>query len=99
VAAELSAAVSTDAKGRPLGLVMVARDITEHKRAEEDLRNVSRRIIEAQEAERLRVARELHEPLRHLKTHERRNQRSPKTILLSIACQSYHQPEEWSSSG
>jgi PAS domain S-box-containing protein len=61
VAVELSAAVSTDAKGRPLGLVMVARDITEHKRAEEDLRNVARRIIEAQEAERLRVARELHD--------------------------------------
>jgi PAS domain S-box-containing protein len=61
IAVELSAAVSTDAKGRPLGLVMVARDVTKHKRAEEDLRNVSRRIIEAQEAERQRVARELHD--------------------------------------
>jgi len=60
-AVELSAAVSANAEGRPLGLVMVARDITEHKRAEEELRNVSRRIIEAQEAERLRVARELHD--------------------------------------
>jgi len=60
-AVELSAAVSTNAIGRPLGLVMVAHDITTRKRAEEELRNVSRRIIEAQEAERLRVARELHD--------------------------------------
>ncbi len=34
---------------------MVARDTTERKRAEEESRNLSRRIIEAQEAERLRV--------------------------------------------
>ena len=37
------------------------RDITAQKRAEEELRGASRRIIEAQEAERLRVARELHD--------------------------------------
>jgi PAS domain S-box-containing protein len=60
-AVELSAAASRNAEGRPLGLVMVARDVTQRKRAEEELRNVSRRIIEAQEAERQRVARELHD--------------------------------------
>ena len=60
-AVELSGAVSTNAQGRPLGLVMVARDITEHKRTEEELRQLPRRIIEAQEAERLRMARELHD--------------------------------------
>ncbi len=60
-AVELSAAVSTNADGRAVGLVAVARDITERKHAEEELRDLSGRIIEAQEAERLRVARELHD--------------------------------------
>jgi PAS domain S-box-containing protein len=60
-AVELSVAVSTNAIGQTPGLVMVARDITERKRAEEELRHMSRCIIEAQEAERLRVARELHD--------------------------------------
>jgi PAS domain S-box-containing protein len=41
--------------------VGVVRDITEQKRIEEDLRQLSGRIIEAQEAERQRVARELHD--------------------------------------
>ena len=36
IAAELSAAVSRNAAGRPLGLVMVARDVTLRKRAEEE---------------------------------------------------------------
>jgi PAS domain S-box-containing protein len=41
--------------------VGVVRDITERKTTEEDLRQLSGRIIEAQEAERQRVARELHD--------------------------------------
>jgi len=61
IAVELSAAVITNAAGRTLGLVMVAHDITERKRAEEELRQLPRRIIEAQESERERVARELHD--------------------------------------
>jgi len=41
--------------------VSVVRDVTDLKRAEEDLRQSSQRIIAAQETERLRVARELHD--------------------------------------
>jgi two-component system NarL family sensor kinase len=58
---ELSAALSTAPNGESLGWVTVARDVTERRRAEEELRRLPRRITEAQEAERLRVARELHD--------------------------------------
>jgi PAS domain S-box-containing protein len=50
-----------DETGRVVHWVGVVRDLTEAKRTEEELRTVSRRIIEAQEAERQRVARELHD--------------------------------------
>jgi len=58
---EMSVALSTAPDGESLGWVIVARDVTESKRAEEELRRLPRRITEAQEAERLRVARELHD--------------------------------------
>jgi PAS domain-containing protein len=47
--------------GENAGRVMVARDVTERRNAEEELRRLARRITEAQEMEQLRVSRELHE--------------------------------------
>lgn len=49
--------------GKPLQMVGVSMDITERKRAEEALRAVGGRLIEAQEQERTRIARELHDDI------------------------------------
>lgn len=58
---EMSAALSKAPNGECLGMVTVARDVTERRRAEEELHRLPQRITEAQEAERLRVSRELHD--------------------------------------
>ena len=50
-----------DSHGRVTGTVGIARNVTERKQVEDVLRQLPRRIIEAQEAERLRVARDLHD--------------------------------------
>ena len=50
-----------DASGRPTRVAGVLQDITEQKRAEEELSTLSRRLIKAQEAERALLARELHD--------------------------------------
>jgi PAS domain S-box-containing protein len=50
-----------DAEGSIIGASKIARDITERKLAEEALATVSQRLIEAQEQERSRLARELHD--------------------------------------
>lgn len=47
--------------GQVVRLVGVAEDITHRKWAEEELVRLNRRIVEAQETERARVARELHD--------------------------------------
>jgi len=58
---ELTIVPIRNEQGQILAWVAVVRDITERKRTEEGLRELSRHIIEAQEAERQRVARDLHD--------------------------------------
>jgi PAS domain S-box-containing protein len=51
--------------GLPM-FTLYIRDITQHKRAEAELRSLPQRIIKAQEAERSRIARELHDGINQL---------------------------------
>ena len=50
-----------DETGRVMGASAIARDITQRKRMENDLRQLSGRILNAQDEERRRIARELHD--------------------------------------
>jgi signal transduction histidine kinase len=50
-------------KGRMLRIIGMVSDVTERKLAEEALSGASRRLIEAQERERARIARELHDDI------------------------------------
>jgi len=50
-----------DKDGNPLYMVGVAFDVTEHKQAEQERLELSGRLIDAQERERSRLARELHD--------------------------------------
>ncbi len=43
------------------GLRVFASDVTELRRAHEDVRSLAQRVVEAQEVERLRISRELHD--------------------------------------
>jgi len=62
--------------GKPIGVQGVARDMTERKRAQEALRTYSQRLIEAQEAERQVIARELHDEIGQVLTAVRINLQS-----------------------
>jgi PAS domain S-box-containing protein len=53
----------TDSAGALVGAAEIARDITERNRATRALSSVSRRLIHAQEEERARIARELHDDI------------------------------------
>ena len=52
-----------DEHGRVLRIIGMAADITQRKRDEEALSSISRRLIQAQEAERARIARDLHDDI------------------------------------
>jgi PAS domain S-box-containing protein len=71
--------------GSFLGYIGSAIDITQRKQAEEALSSVSRRLIEAQETERTRIARELHDDV---------NQRIALIgVNLGVAKQTFPAPE------
>jgi PAS domain S-box-containing protein len=55
--------VLMDDAGEPSRVVGVNIDITERKRAEEALSGMTRKLVEAQEQERARIARELHDDI------------------------------------
>jgi PAS domain S-box-containing protein len=57
----LTVSLARTAAGEPRHFIAVVEDITERKRAEDELRSLSRRLIRAQEEERALLARELHD--------------------------------------
>lgn len=75
--------------GVAMGVQGIVRDITDRKRAQEAVQNYSRRVIEAQEAERHHIARELHDEIGQVLTAVKINlqtiQRlSPATPMLPL---------------
>jgi PAS domain S-box-containing protein len=68
-----------DAAGRIAGLRGTVQDITARKRAEQMLASHRRRLVEAQEADRARIARELHDDI------------GQRLVLLSMALEQLQQ--------
>ena len=64
----LSISPVKNAQGKIIGAATIARDITQHKQAEQVLKTFSRRLVEAQEAERKKIARELHDEIGQILT-------------------------------
>ncbi len=62
--------------GVAVGIQGTARDITDRRRAQEALRMYSQRLIQAQEAEREKIARELHDQIGQVLTAVRINLQS-----------------------
>jgi PAS domain S-box-containing protein len=58
---DLTVSPMSDSRGRVIGASAIARDISERKRFEQSLRELTVRILQAQDEERRRIARELHD--------------------------------------
>jgi PAS domain S-box-containing protein len=58
---ELTVSPLQDDRGKVVGASAIARDITERKRLEQSLHQLSARILQAQDEERRRIAREIHD--------------------------------------
>ena len=77
-------------QGVAVGVQGCVRDISEKKKVQEAARNYSRRLIEAQEAERRRISRELHDQVGQILTavkmnlHALQHKCAQPEILLSI---------------
>lgn len=59
----------TDNSGQPAGWLEINTDITERKRVEESLRQLSVRLLSTQDEERRRIARELHDSVGQYMAH------------------------------
>jgi PAS domain S-box-containing protein len=60
---ESTASLIRSRDGKPRYFVCEVLDVTSRKEAEETLSNINRRLIEAQEQERMRIGRELHDDI------------------------------------
>src|ERR1700722_4804894 len=76
---EKSARAFFDEQGRMSRVIGMVADITERKLAEAALANVSRKLIEAQEQERTRIGRDLHDDI------------GQRLALLAVQLQQLHE--------
>jgi PAS domain S-box-containing protein len=63
ITVSLTASPLKDASGTLIGVAKIARDLSEQERARDALSAVNRKLISAQEEERARIARELHDDI------------------------------------
>ncbi|HYV13539.1 MAG TPA: PAS domain S-box protein [Pyrinomonadaceae bacterium] len=75
--------------GKVVGVQGMARDITERKRAQDALQMFSRQLIEAQEEERRRIARELHDQIGQILTAVKMNLHSVQQVCQESEAGSY----------
>jgi len=77
------------ANGQIVGVQGMARDITERKLAQDTLQMFSRQLIEAQEDERRRIARELHDQIGQILTAVKMNLHTVQRFNLASEAGSY----------